>query len=315
MVRDGAKFLRGSPNRTGVDILSVKIDSKNILPDQSIILSPGSTQIVYLLKTPTTSTVTGALLHVWDLKENTDREIVAFSSDKIAILGWSNSGSLVVREGDADVKIWNITKDTKENFGLEANAHSIVLAGDGSTLAYVVPTEKGDDMVFRAAKSGKIISQETIPAPQGILSENTTVRTDVLQFLRTTVVSDGYSRAAQFPLAKEALVGYVMGHIREIAASIESDNVVAQRVWFTHVPGAVYVDYLVGKNLWRRLIQVDGADGQDSRFIVIGVYSPAAGEWVLVKGRELADPKTTDLYEFDPESGKWIIRDNSNIQP
>jgi len=314
LVRDGAKVLRGSPNRTGVDILPIKFDWKNLLSGKSMIPSPGGTQVVYVVREKDGKNVNAAL-RVWDLEENKEREIASFSNDKVEILGWSNSGTLVVREGEGDVKIWNITKDTKENYGLEANARSIVLAGDGTEVSYILPDSLGERIISRTSKTGKIVSQEVLPALNDVAITGITSRTDILQFLRLNVVVDGYAQAAEFPLAKEVIVGYVMGHIREIAVAGEGEVAIAQRVWFTSVPGAIYVDYLVGSTLWRRLIQVDGAGGQASKYTLIGVYAPAAGEWVLTKGRDLADPKTIELYEFDPESEKWLKKDITNIQP
>lgn len=314
LLRDGATVLRGSPNRTGADTLPIKFDWKNILPGNSLIPSPGGTQVIYAVNEESVINF-NIVLRVWDLKLNNEREIASFPTDKVEILGWSNAGMLVVREGESDVKIWNITKDAKENYSLEANARSVVLAGDGSEISYIVPGMTGEMLVSRAAKTGKIVSQETLPALNDVSFTGSTSRTDILQFMRQQVVVDGYSQAAEFPLAKEVIVGYVMGHIREIAAVGEGEAAVAQRVWFTSVPGAIYVDYLVGSTLWRRLIQVDGAGGQASKYTLIGVYAPAAGEWVLAKGRDLADPKTTELYEYDPEFDKWLKKDITNIQP
>ncbi|MDO8512757.1 MAG: hypothetical protein Q7S57_05795 [bacterium] len=314
LLRDGATVLRGSPNRTGADILPIKLDWKNILSGRSMIPSPGGTQIVYLIGEKKGKDVSAVLL-VWDLKENQEREIASFTTDKVEILGWSNSGALVVREGEGDVKIWNITKDAKENYGLEANARSVILAGDGSEISYILPGSTGEKMVSRVAKTGDVVAREVLPALNDVSITGVTSRTDIIQFLRLNVVVEGYSQAAEFPLAKEVIVGYVMHHIREIAAVGEGEAAIAQRVWFTHVPGAIYVDYLVGSTLWRRLIQVDGAGGQASKYTLIGVYAPASGEWVLAKGRNLTDPSTTELYEFDPESEKWLKKDITNIHP
>jgi len=314
LVRDGATVLRGSPNRTGADTLQIKYDWKNILPGNSMIPSPGGTQVIYAINEKDGKN-SNTVLRVWDLKEKQEREIAGFNTDKVAILGWSDTGSLVVREGEGDIKIWNIAKETKENYALEANARSVILSGDGSEIGYILPESTGEKMVFRTAKTGKVVARETLPAINDVSISGVTSRTDIIQFLRLKVTVDGYSQAAEFPLAKEVIVGYVMGHIREIAAVGEGEGANAQRVWFTHVPGAIYVDYLVGTTLWRRLIQVDGAGGQATKYTLIGVYAPAAGEWVLAKGRDLADPSTTELYEYAPELDKWLKKEITNIQP
>jgi hypothetical protein len=314
LLRDGEKVLRGSPNRTGADILPIKFDWKNILQGNSMIPSPGGTQVIYAISEKDGKNVK-TVLRVWDLKLNQEKDVASFLTDKVEILGWSNGGALVVREGEGDVKIWNITKDAKESYNLEANSRSVILAGDGSEISYILPGGTGERMVSRVVKTGKVVSQEILPALNDVSITGVSSRTDIIQFLRLNVVVEGYSQAAEFPLAKEVIVGYVMGHIREIAVAGEGETVTAQRVWFTHVPGAIYVDYLVGSTLWRRLIQVDGVGGQASKYTLIGVYAPAAGEWVLAKGRNLADTKTTELYEFDPESEKWLKKDITNIQP
>lgn len=314
IVRDGTQFLRGSPNRTGADKLQVKIDWENILPGQSMILSPGGTQIVYLLKVKEGKNETYRL-KVWDIKESIEKEIASFNSDKLALLGWNSAGALMLQEGGADLKIWNITKEKKESFNLESNATSVVISGDGAEISYVLPMSGGEAIVFREASSGKIVLKEKVPDFSESMDGAGAYKSEIIQYLRTMEPLSGYTQASSANLAKEAIVGYVMGHIREIAEPKGGERVLAQRVWFTHVPGAVYVDYLVGNSLWRRLIQVDGMEDQATSFTVIGIYSPAAGEWVLTKGRELTDTKTTDLYEFDSESGKWFIKDQSAIQP
>ena len=314
LLRDGAIVLRGSPDRTGADILPVKFDWKNLLNGKSMIPSPGGTQVVYAVSEKDGKKLTTAL-RVWDLKLNQEKEVASFLTDKVEILGWSNGGALVVREGEGDVKIWNITKETKENYSLEANARSVILAGDGSEISYILPGESGEEMMFRSVKNGKIVSQEVIPAINDVSTTGITSKTDIIQFIRLEVNVDGYAQAVEFPLAKEVIVGYVMGHIREIAGVGEGETATARRVWFTHVPGAIYVDYLVGSTLWRRLIQVDGTGGQASKHTLVGVYAPTAGEWVLAKGRDLADPRTTELYEFDPDLDKWLKKEITNIQP
>ena len=317
LLRDGQKILRGSPNRTGSDILSTKLDEQNISSsDGSMIPSPGGTQVAFVAQKKT-GDVTNSSLRVLDLKEKKEREILSIPSEKVEILGWSDFGSLVLKETtDLRTKIWNVTKDSKNSYVLENSISSIKLSGDGAYLVYtVLDNGKGsEDMVICSTKTGKIITRNSLVNNNGTIDSSElgfkfNAENKVVQYLRLAKNPEGWSQAAEFPLAQEEIVGYIVEHIREVTEAPVSESVMAQRIWFTPVPGAVYVDYLVGTTLWRRLVQVDGAGEIASQHSVIGVYAPAEGEWVLTRGKELSNPQTTTLYEYESEIGKWVKKD------
>jgi hypothetical protein len=314
LISDGQKMLRGSPDRTGTDILAEKFDSGDgFSSDSSIMPSPGGTQIVYVVKEKT-GDKTQASLRVFDLKEKKEREILVFPSEKVDILGWSDYGSLVLKETMEDgIKIWNVTKDSKESYALESPSSLVKLSGDGAYLAYTISDGGSEYLIIRATKTGKIINKKLLindNAKLGDISNSGVgIENSVVQYLRLAKNSEGWSQAVEFPLAQEEIVGYIVEHIREITEAPALESVAAQRIWFTQVPGAVYVDYLVGTTLWRRLVQVDGAGEKASQHSIIGVYAPAEGEWVLTRGKGLSNPQTTVLYEYDSEIGKWIKKD------
>jgi len=300
-----------------VDILSTKFDTQNISSSEnSMIPSPGGTQVAYITKKKIGDVVNSSL-RVLDLKEKKEREILTIPSEGVDILGWSDFGALILKEtSEARTKIWSVTKDSKESYVLENSISSIKLSGDGSYLAYtVVDSTSGlENMVICVTKTGKIISRKTLISNSNVANDdnlNTEITGEnaIIQYLRPIESLEGWSQAAEFPLAQEEIVGYIVEHIRQITEAPAPESVAAQRIWFTQVPGAVYVDYLVGTTLWRRLVQVDGAGEKASQHSIIGVYAPAEGEWVLTRGKELSNPQTTIMYEYEPEIGKWIKKD------
>lgn len=314
LLRDGKRLMRGSPNRTGVDILSEKFDSGDgFFSDNSMMPSPGGTQVVYIIQEKTGDSINSSL-RVLNLKEKEEREILTIPNEKIDILGWSDFGSVVLKEIMKDgVKIWNITKDSKESYVLENPVSFVKLSSDGAYFTYTMSDGGNEYLIIRATKTGKIITKELLISDNANLSDdnnsNVDIENNVTQYLRLTKNSEGWSQATEFPLAQEDIVGYIAEHIREIVDAPASESAVAQRIWFTSVSGAVYVDYFIGTTLWRRLVQVDGAGGKSSQHSVIGVYAPAEGEWVLVKGKGLSNSQTTILYEYDSEMDKWIKKD------
>ena len=314
LLRDGQRILRGSPNRTGMDILTEKLNLRDgFFSDSSMIPSPGGTQVVYLIKQKIKDVV-NLSLRVLDLKEKNEREILVLPNEKVDILGWSDFGSLVLKEDiEKGVKIWNVTKDSKESYVLEEVVSSVKLSGDGAFIVYTTKASNSEFLVTRATKTGKIIIKKLLTNDSPDFSDdknsNQDIENKVVQYLHITKNFEGWSQAAEFPLAQEDVVGYIVEHIRDITEAPVAESVTAQRIWFTPVPGAVYIDYLVGTTLWRRLVQVDGAGENASQHSVIGVYAPAEGEWVLTKGKDLSDPRTTILYEYDSEIGKWIKKD------
>lgn len=314
LLRDGQRVLRGSPNRTGMDILTDKLNLRDgFFSDNSMVPSPGGTQVVYVIQEKTNDGIHSSL-RVLDLNEKKEREILTIPNEKVEILGWSNLGSLVLKETtDSGVKIWNVTKDSKESYDLWGAISSMKLSSDGVYVVYTMSEGDSEYLVICATKTGKIITKKSLISNNGNLnsspSPNPVIENKVVQYLRLAKSSEGWSQAAEFPLAQEEIVGYIVEHIREIAEAPVSESVAAQRIWFTPVPGAVYIDYQVGTTLWRRLVQVDGAGERASQHSIIGVYAPAEGEWVLTKGKELSNSQTTILYEYDSEIDKWVKKD------
>ncbi len=91
-----------------------------------------------------------------------------------------------------------------------------------------------------------------------------------------------------------------------MAEAPPGEPVSPERVWFTRAPDAFYVEYRVGTTLWRRLVRITGAGGVPAGFSVLGVFTPAEGEWALARGEDLAEQEPTALYEFDPDFQQWV---------
>lgn len=313
LVLDQKQLLRGTPDRTGTDILPTKVDWEKILEANAIIPSPGGTQVIYLEKAGEKKDSSIAL-KVWDLKEQSSRSALSISEDQAAILGWSSSGALLVRSGTNNLKIWSVTKTGNDSYFLDAGSSSPVIAGDGQYMANILSNKNGEQLVIREPDKGGIKSSVSLPVSDTDSSEKDknakeTFRFEILQYLRTKSTSASV-QPAQYQLAEEAIVGYVMQHIRQIAEAPEGEPVTAERVLFTRTSGAVYVDYLVGATTWRRLIQVDGDIlGRAKQYKFIGAFTPTNGEWSLAKGEDLDDKTTENVYEFDSDSGKWFKKE------
>jgi len=317
LVRDGDVVMRGTPRRTGRDILPIDQESKkDISKSLELIPSPGGNQVVYLVVDATGKTI----LKVWDQKTGESREVISFNSNSVQLLGWNSTGALVVREEN---RIWNVRKDGKSYFDLEIGAHSLKISEDSLYLSYIAIENGQEKIMIRDASSGKLTG--TLPLPV-ISTQNPTEKPvsgenpgapsyTLVQYLRPKVVLSNLKWNTAGTLAQEEIVRYVMEHIRDISEAPAEEPVTAQRVWFTRVPGAIYVDYLVGTTMWRRLVQIDGVGGLPSKLTVLAVFAPASGEWTVARGKDLADPTTVLLYEYEAGISKWVKKDLSAIQP
>jgi len=317
LIRDKEQLIRGTPERTGGDILPVSFNWKNIPSGMSIIPSPGGTQVVYV---SCKNGSPGCALKVWDLKENKEREIIELPSSKVEVLGWDTS-SLLVSSGEKELKLWKISKNQKTNYTLDAGSSSLTLSGDGSRYAYVYSSKNGEQLVIRETSDNRIFGNVSLPSepiPFNARAEDDSAPATyrIVQYLRPLVETETFVKPAENELAEEAIVGYVMQHIRQIAEAPQGEPVTAEKVLFTRTPGAVYVDYLVGTTIWRRLVQVDGdVSGNAVQYKLIGVFAPINGEWTLARGMDLGDKTATSVYEFDAEAGKWFKQGMTNVQP
>lgn len=323
IVRDGEKIFRGTSEKPGGDILPVKLSPQKILSGRSMLPSPGGTQVVYLQSDGNG----GAVLKVWDLKENTERDAFAFKTDKVNIIGWNSLGSLSVLEEGETVKIWNISKNSQDNFILDdlspaetkSVVSSVTLSDDGEKMAYIKSVGDMEKAVVRDMRSNIEAEFAELVKEEGGEENDESMRKKaifkILSYLRVAENAELADINSPFPLAREEIIGYVMQHVRVIAEAPSEEPVTAQRVLFTKTQDTVYVDYLVGTTIWRRLVRLDGEAEKAVSHKILGVFAPVSGEWKIAKGSDLKDPQPTEMYEFNSDLGKWIKKDLLDIRP
>lgn len=328
LVIDGGTLLRGSPQRTGGDILPVRRAWRDVPSGQTVIPSPGGSQVIYVVQERGEAVFH---LRVWDLLEGREREVMTFPGGPVQLLGWSAGGALLAVAGSDEVTLWEIRKDAQAAHSLGAGVSSVTLSGDGFAVALLRQTPNGVTLETIDASTKKPLSSLKVSdvsaaslSPSPAVARPVSRRPSsqpyrIVQYLRSasapvSSVADGTARASS--LAQEDVVRYSMERIRDIADAPAAEPVTAERVWFTKTPDTVFVDYRVGTLLWRRLLRLTSVGGKPTAHEVLGVFAPAAGEWALTKGASIPDPRPTLLYEFEPDMERWVRKDvTEDIQP
>ncbi len=319
LVHDGVKIIRGSPRRTGGDLLPITRSWEDLLPGSTIIPSPDGSQVVYAVAPRGREAAASeeSEIHVWDLGPRRERTVARLPSTDVQFLGWSVSGALLVAVTDGDgTTVWELRRNQRQPHALGSAFSSVVLSGDGETLAAVRSGSEGTYLSTFDARVFSPLGTTLLPSPAVPEGGEAKIPTYTLvQFLqegvgRQTAESRGDT------LAPEDVVRYVVEHIREITDAPAGEPATAERVWFLSTPNAVMVDYRIGTTLWRRLIQLQSLGGKITGQSVLGVFAPAEGAWVLVRGQTLPDAHPTVLYEYEPEVEKWVRKETSqDIQP
>lgn len=311
LVLNEGKILRGSPHRTGTDILPATGNWFALLPGEAVIPSPDGTQVISIVKNGETSTV-----HIWDATEGQDRVLETLPGDTARFLGWTAQGTLLAVTDEPEPTLWKFGKTKTTFLPLGEALSSIVLSGDGTALAYITDNTT-PVLVIRDAET--LQGRTRLSLLNG--DSDTTVETRALprftvrQYLRLAGV-EKLSSPPRTHLAEEDIVRYGMEHIREIAEAPPGEPVTAERVWVTKSPGIVLIDYRVGTTLWRRSVRIDATETGGVRHTVLGIYAPAAGEWVLTRGIALPQITLVTLYEFEPELEQWVRKETTtDIHP
>jgi hypothetical protein len=312
LARDGNVLLRGSPQRTGGDTLPLQRSWDDALPGDTLLPSPGGMQVVYATRPNRADRTTRARLRVWDASGTHERDVGVFPDSQVRLLGWSSTGALLVATDNEPATFWEIRKGVQETFPLPDGSMSPTLSSDGARVAVLHPQAGGIELlILDAATKATVATYPVTPAGQSA-AKNTPLRgLRLLQFLRSPEQDASRYSTSGVPLASEAIVEYVSEHVREIAEAPVGEPVSAERIRFTTLPGTVYVDYRIGTTLWRRLIHVDGQRGAGTRHVILGIFAPVAGEWVLARGADLPGGQTALLFEFEPDVRKWVRKETT----
>ncbi len=317
LLLDGNRLVRGSPHRTGVDLIPLSRDWRDLLPGRTIIPSPTGEQVIAVVGRIHTGGERETLIRMWELPEGYERDILTLRETDVTFLGWTSSGALLLAARGDGVTLWELRRGSQVPHSMAGDARSFALSSDGTRLAHLVDADGRPALVVLDTASWTEVSRLRIPSAERTPASSATPKMTVpseyvlQQYLRTGDSAPALNAGARNSegVAPEDVVRYVTEHIREITSAPPPEFVMAERVWFTSVPGAVFVDYRVGTILWRRLVQVDAPGGRPSAHRVVGIFTPANGEWVLAQGETLADPRPVLLVEYEPEIEQWVRKE------
>ena len=187
LVRDGDRVLRGSPQRTGEDLLPVKRSWRDVWPGETMIPSPGGSQVIYVVSVGTTTRGTASEVRVWDLPGGPERVVARIPNAPVRLLGWSSTGELIAIAGTEESVVWEIRKGGQTSSPLGTGASSVVLSGDGRGLAYLQNDSGAVRLVIRDLGTKQEVPPITLPPPASPAPRESTDRQSVfhlLQFVR-----------------------------------------------------------------------------------------------------------------------------------
>lgn len=306
----GGQLLQGSSRRTGVDILPLAVDRpERVRWDGNVVASPEKERVLAVVEMGDDVT---AVARVLQLAPPNGRSVLRFSraNEEVRILRWAEPDNILLhsrprtpaaRRGSARTNlssVWVLQGGQSISHALGDGATSPIAAEDGTSVGFLREGEGRVRVEVLHIETGRMRSAASLPAGRPGAAFQ------LLQYVRVPLPAS--SRPSAPSPSPELLLQYVSDHIRALADAPEAEPVTAERIWLTAAPDALYVDYRVGTMLWRRSVRLDIQGGSPAGASVVGVFAAAGGEWVLVRGEDLADRTPVALYEFESDLRQWV---------